>query len=1091
MEHQSENTAFTGIHCLQWIQDQTSMLSLSPPKTVIADQAMYLCKEGDQRLIVNELSLATAFYTAAFSCNGQIAIEKVASLGEESGARVIAVLERWCQDGGPIPQVQCVIPNTPMLSVGIAAIFLSTLNPNNMVASLYKMEALLKLGRYEEVVSQCNSLVGTHHCVELVLTRALALVLLRTHSQNGLMDYLYTFTKHREKTLEFISSRQKEHLQQVVHACFDFISLGLNGHCTLQNWQSTCYDFLATLVPEDIRVRQVQAAHLFEKQQYKECVSIYSKALDVLSANGATWDDRAPGLLIGRAAAYFSLGGRVPELMQDLTAAFEFSPSLAKRWFEELFSAADIESIQKISRAALEEGFASYREAVRTRLEVRSDGNKGLLSAVISTLHFLIQISPAARRELNVRLADCYILEGDIKSTLDICNALLDSEQETYHNTILALRGFCHLHAKRCQEALQDFQKIIEHSSPHPISCIKALCGRGLIRAWEGSTYFTALDYITACRLRFKETSFVIKAYIPWNQRGFLLVVLQEEAQKILERKQNASSSSALQSNAINMLNGFQMKEGNASAAHQLAFLLLDLDASSEASRILCADALYRMDQMNDAQKILLVELSKTSQKSAILARLALLQLKKGFVYDCNQFLKKIAQTGEISSFFVLVKILKDEDRTLMQRHCHSRALTVLKHKQGVDYIKEAIVYLSFAISAAGGFAVDSLLARARCYGQLGQKKTAIFDFNVVLKEDPTNAQALCGKGFIHLTLNQEKEAVRDLTAAIKADPVLAVAEILSLKPQAQALIHRCLFSHCRDALSEHDACKEPCRGETLKDCAIVAESLVKINSKDTKSHILYVDLLAADGRHKEALTYLEETFGERVPDDATNLRFGLLHAKERNMTSAAHVLASLATQNYEELGYLLNFLDLKQRENLAQVASKEGNALAKKQCHAKAVGYYSLAILASKSNPRYLRQRAACLAYLKDYKAALKDMSIVQNHGTNAPRTRVKDYCFQGHMLLSISEEELAVGQYMKAFELEESLTLANIPTGHDRERLSKAFLKTAESCFAMSHYEDAWKTTEYGLMVDPDNHELKKLRTRIKREACGCRVQ
>ncbi|XP_003229377.2 tetratricopeptide repeat protein 34 [Anolis carolinensis] len=944
-----------------------------------------------------------------------------------------------------------------------------------MVASLYKMEALLEQGHYEEVVSQCNSLVGSHHDMELVLMRALASVLSKTNVQKGVMDYLHVFMRHRDKTVSFVSGRQKQHLQKVTRAFLDFVSLGENSNRILEN----CYDFLIAVAPKDFQVYQTYATHLLEKQHYKECVSAYSKALELLSTNDGTWSDRAPVLLIGRAVANLSLGGKVPEVMKDLTAAFEASPSWAKRWFEELFSAGDIKNVVKMAREALEEGFASYREAIRARLEVRSDGNKGLLSIVISTLHFLLQISPRPRRELHVRLADCYVLKGDIENALEICNRLLDSE-ETYNNTLLALRGFCHLHAKRSQEALRDFQKVIEHASPHPVSCVKALCGRGLIRAWDGRTYCTALDYITACGLRSEETSFVIKSYIPWNQRGFLLIVLQEEAQKILEK------------NTFSRLSGIQLKERNASSAHQLAFLLLDLDASNEASRILCADALYQMDQTNEAQKILLVALSKTSQKSAVLSRLALLQLKKGFVYDCNQLLKKIAQGGEISSFFAVVNILKDEDKALMRRHCHSRAMTVLKNKQGVGYIKEAIIYLSFAISAAGGYAVDSLLARARCYGQLGQKKTAIFDFSLALKEDPTNAQVLCGRGFIHLALNQEKEAVRDLTAAIKADSVLAVAEILSLKLEAQLLMHQWLLSRCREALLGFEAHKKPACGEILKDCALVAEALVKINKKDTQNHALYVDLLTADGRHEEALTYLEETFGKTGPDDAINSRFGLLQAKKRNTTNAAHILASLATKNSEELGYLLNFLDIKQRENLSQVASKEGNALVKKQCHEKAVGYYSLAVLASNNNPRYLRQRAACLSNLQDYKEALKDMNhVVQNHGTNAPRTRVKDYCFLGHLLLSVSEEEQAVKQYIRAFELEETLTLANISTGPNTEIVSKAFLDTAESCFAMRHYEEAWKTAEYGLMVDPNNHELKKLKTRIKREACGCRVQ
>ncbi|XP_028596792.2 tetratricopeptide repeat protein 34 [Podarcis muralis] len=1053
------------------------------------DQAMQLCDAAEQQLAADDPSLATAFYTAAFGCSIPTAVEKVASLGEESRAKVTVTLSKWCRDSGPIPKVQYGGLNYTSLSVEMAAIFLSTLNPNNMAASLCKMEALLKLGRYEEVLRRCDSLVDAQPCVELSLTRALAQVLSRTHFQNGVTGYLRAFAERRDETVTFVRSRQKEHLQRIIQAFLDFVSLQEKTRCGkggLENWQSDCYDFLVAISPEDIHTCHAQAAHLLEKHKCKEGVSAYSEA-----ASGAFWDERVSGLLMDRAAAYFSQGGKVAEMMQDMTAAFEANPNLAARRFEALFTTGDAERIEKHARAALDLEFAAYREAVRARPEVRSDSGKELLSPVIRTLRFLIQISPGARRELNVRLADCSLLEGSVQSALEICNHLLDSEQETYYNTLLALRGFCHLHDKRCAEALQDFQKIIEYSSPHPSSCIKALCGRGLIRAWGSSPYLTALDYITACRFRFEETSFVIKSYIPWNQRGFLLIVLQEEARKILERNRDPRGTAPLQ-NKPRGLDGFQVKEGDASGAHQLASLLLDLDASDETSQLLSADALYQMDRLDEAHKVLLVALSKTSQRSAFLARLALLQLKKGFLYDCNQLLKKMTQTGETSCLLSVVKILKEEDRALFQSHCHSRAMTILKNKQGGGYIKEAIVYLSFAITTAGGYAVDSLLIRARCYGHLGLKKTAIFDFNAILKEDPTNAQALSGKGFVHLALNQKKEAVHDLTSALRANPAVAVPEILSLKEEAQVLIHQWLYDHCRTRLSEFIATKEPPVGDTLKDLAVAGALLVKIKSKDTESHMLYVDLLAADGRDNEALAHLQGEFGHSAPSDAINVRFGMLQAKKSHMNVAAHILASLATNDYKDIGYLMSFLDTKQRQSLAQVASKEGNALVKEQFYTKAVGYYSLAILASNGNPRYLRQRAVCLAHLKDYNKALTDMDkVISNHGKNSLKTQIEDYCLQGHLLLSTSKEELAVKRYIQALQLGQSLALTIIAANHNGDALSKAFLQTAQSSFAAKRYEESWKTAEYGLMINQNNAELKRLKIRLKREASGCRVQ
>lgn len=57
-----------------------------------------------------------------------------------------------------------------------------------------------------------------------------------------------------------------------------------------------------------------------------------------------------------------------------------------------------------------------------------------------------------------------------------------------------------------------------------------------------------------------------------------------------------------------------------------------------------------------------------------------------------------------------IMDIFKDEDRKLMQTHCHSRAISILKNKQGESYIKGAVAYLSFAIIAAGRFMEEYLI---------------------------------------------------------------------------------------------------------------------------------------------------------------------------------------------------------------------------------------------------------------------------------------------------------------------------------------------------------------------------------------------
>ncbi|XP_039420072.1 tetratricopeptide repeat protein 34 [Corvus cornix cornix] len=1049
------------------------------------DLAALLCGEGDEHLSQQEFPVATAFYLAAFSCCAPTAVQRVKSLGHGLWERVVATLEAWCRGKGQIPKIQSRNLAVVSLSVGIAAIFLSTLIPENVVASVYKLEALLRRGCSEEVVSKCNLLLEANprDSMELLLLRALARVLSGTQAGKGVVDYVQAFVLHQTEAVAYVCSRQREHLPQVIQAFSDHLSTCQEespGCRSLQQWLGDCYSFLAAVAPGHTWVCRVRAAHLLRTGKFQECVAVCTQALEGFSAENLGGED-VLALLLERAAGYFFLGGWTQEMMQDLAAAFAADPARAMKCFEELFSPHDAEKIEEQARAALEGRFAAYREAVRARAELRGNRGTELLPPVTQTIQLLLHICPGSSRELSVRLADCHLLQGHPGAALDICEQLLAAEQNTYHNTLLALRGFCSLHAQDHHGALQDFQRVIEHDSPHPNSCIKALCGRGLIRISGGSNYLTALDYITACQLKLEETIFTIKSYVPWNQRGLLLKVLQEEGQMMLQRKRYPGGSSV----------SFQRKQTglDAPGVFQLASLLVELDSSDEASRILCADALYQMGRGEEAHRLLALALSRNPQRAPVLARLALLQLKRGFVYDGNQLLKRVIRTGDSSCLLPILDIFQDEDRKLLQSHCRWRALAILKGKQEGAAIKEAIAHLSFAILAAGGYAEDCLLTRARCYGRLGQMKTAIFDFNAVLKEDPRNVQALSGRGFVHLALRQQKEAVQDLISALKVEAGAVIPAILSLKPEAQGLVTGWLLQHGRAALTELVATKDLPGEETLGDLLTMAKALTKI-CKAAQHHIFYADVLMANGRHQEALKHLQEAFGHCPAEDFARARLAVLQLQNRNVAEAAAQLSTLARRDEKDLAFLLNFVDTKQQQHLAQAAAQEGKVLMRGHHYEEALGYLSLAVLASRDSPRYLRRRAACLMHLKKYERALKDMEkVIQGHGCNSPKTQAGDHCCQGFLLLALAEEEAAVQHYTEALQLDEPLALGTITNCPGRHTLTKTFHKVAQNNFEKQRYEEAWKITDYGLKIDKST-ELQKLRARLKREASSCSI-
>lgn len=69
----------------------------------------------------------------------------------------------------------------------------------------------------------------------------------------------------------------------------------------------------------------------------------------------------------------------------------------------------------------------------------------------------------------------------------------------------------------------------------------------------------------------------------------------------------------------------------------ELASLLLELDVEDEGSRLLVADALYGLGRLEEAHKALLLAQARRPLAAPVLARLALLQLRRGFSYDAHQ----------------------------------------------------------------------------------------------------------------------------------------------------------------------------------------------------------------------------------------------------------------------------------------------------------------------------------------------------------------------------------------------------------------------------------------------------------------------
>ncbi|KAL1249917.1 hypothetical protein QQF64_020922 [Cirrhinus molitorella] len=1076
--------------------------------------AAELCREGDKILLSGDTGRAADLYTRAFGNNAGSTVGHMRGLNADHLEEVISTLEAWL-DG-------VSHHSTEGLSKGLVAVFLSTLCPNNVSASLYKMESVLQGTGHasDEIFARCSALLEGKQMPQpegrtrliLELTRALACLLSDAQNPKGPQLYLKAFRGNKSETVRLVKERQTQHVKLLIKAFYQQMSprysiLHTKGQMekALSPTQANedidapkVVEFLLAISPDDIQVRELQAAVFFSSGKFTECAEVLSLVLK----QGESWtehvmaSEKTACLLVGRAAAHFSAGGRAREVCKDLGDGFALHPATARLQFQTLFSDNGVGLAARIQlRQQAEKGVSEFREAVLMRPDLRSSKGVELLDPVIAQLRALCHLeSDGGGRELRVRLADCLLLRGEHREALSISSQLAAAapSQQSYQNTVQVLRGYSRLFTEDHKGALEDFQTVIEHSTPHPPSCVRALCGRGILRMTAGSHYLTALDYITASRLQLQDTAVTVRCLVPWNYRGLLCTVLLEQGRVMLEGTEEERAETNPRAQHEDEEGHTNNKQRSAVGVHALALLLMELQPGADGPQILTADALYQLGRVEEAYRLLL-NIEHTAPRPPILARLAILQLHRGFLYDAYQLLKKLISSGDTSCLRSLLSVTSLQDRALLEKHCHTASKRILCGQQAESAIREAVAYLSIAIMASGGGAIDSLLERARCYALLGQWKTAIFDFTAILKVHPDHVQALCGRGFTYLMLNQQKECTLDILVALQYGAEEVTQSMLSLKDKARKHVSEWLGQHCRTSLSETLLSNPvPCREELLREAFLIGGALMNTDCREPRWHLLYIDTLLAKGEVNAAGAHLKQVFGQEPRDAAAKARWGVVKAWQQNYKVAANYLSVVAEKEPATLDFLVTILQAAQRKRLAQAASQQASSVSESGQWEQALALLTLAVRAvSEMKLQYLRQRAACLAHLGLHERAVSDLNkVIQGHnadGREEQRVWAEDLCRRGRSLLLYSQEESGLQDFSQALDLHEEQALLCIEAGVGTQHLAEMFLRFALQNYGQQKLDRAWLLTETGLKIDSGHVELRKLRARIKREVSG----
>ncbi|XP_028308614.1 uncharacterized protein LOC114466936 [Gouania willdenowi] len=411
-----------------------------------------LCEDGDRFLDNGDVERATSLYMSAFRTHATSAVSHMRKLDTSSLSRVISTMEGWLNSHVENQLLEAH-------NKGLAAVFLSTLIPNNPSATIYKMESLLQSGGQgcEEIYARCTALLvgepnmtpqsSTHILLEI--TRGLACLFSACRILKGLKIYLKAYRTNKRKTVSLVKSRQKVHLPRIIKAFTDQIvcihpSLSLVSD-TKQAVTKTDDDrldevdssdiieFLLAISPGNREVQELQAAHLFLSGRFEDSAEIYSALLSCQNMSDKIQPDtpeRTARLLTSRAAACFSAGGKIAEECRDLEEAFEIHPATARVCFQNLFTDLGVEMIARnLLRQQAERGLSGYRERVLLRQDLRSTEGIELLDPVITQLRTLCHLEPdGGSRELRVRLTECLLLRGEYKESLSICSQLVAAQ---------------------------------------------------------------------------------------------------------------------------------------------------------------------------------------------------------------------------------------------------------------------------------------------------------------------------------------------------------------------------------------------------------------------------------------------------------------------------------------------------------------------------------------------------------------------------------------------------------------------------------------------------------------------------------------
>ncbi|EDO42640.1 predicted protein [Nematostella vectensis] len=1025
-----------------------------PCRTTVPPEVMGLLSLGNQQLRHSQSEESAVFFCRAYAMDPRATQSYVAGISQQALQTLVCTLEDFCVCGTDSNDLFSKFGIALSLEKLCDWILTPELSPRSRVAWSLKSRLQMQREQYDDVITTCTSALKLFSIrdIAFLLQRALAF-LLRNDTNQAVKDFLTAFEEDSRATEAYIRDTQATFITLILDAFYEILSRVKKSNASNTQGEDQnkviikLYRFVLMLNSGDGVAYAECTKSLLELGAYKDAAVLLSDALESMGVRKETIQ-----MVIQRAECYLhieelglSLNDYVTALELDEKVTHGAILSLSKQSQSKLGVHAKRLSDDLLRHCRIQ---SKLRSACCVDIQINAE-KLTRAAGLFKILHVLDNNNTDAL----VHRAECYELQGKSAQALDVYNDVVRLRPKSSRS--YCARAVCYLNSGSNEAALSDYNTALGIQP----GCARSLCGRMRAHFAIGQQDKGIADLISAARAGVDR---VLDAFneLPTEVKETFKVQLKS----FLNRAMQKIKSGAYSEKDVLLVGEVLARAYSTDLDSHLAFVEL----------------LVSMQKIDEAQAMLIRFIQQNPGEFLASVHLAMLRMRNGNICYALDELTTLLRTVGQEKLSTAITGFPVSEKQKVSREAYSEGLRLV----GRENDGAAVSYFTLAIILSPKQAWEAYHQRGKRYFKLKKPRHALQDFTAVLSMRPKHIEALCGRAVINLTACKYQEAVGDFLAALKINQKILANFLKRLPESYRRVALRSLEGYLQSQFALFNA-----HGTKSEFIMPLSRLLVEVDGNSAANHSTFADALFLEEDYQTAAGELQKAEQlSKTLDMCLFGRCGLAHVKLNDYRTAAQYFSRLSECDVDGLKTMIDALNTNQRTVLAREAANQGTEQLRESNFAHALSFFSVSVFATSGQKGdYLRMRCKCLERLRMYDRAIDDLSTVMSMG--APM--IGDLCARANLHILNESLVAACEDFMTSFDMNDHVTLNIMESCPGRDATVRAFTRAATlECEAKRYYE-ALNLCVYGLKVDPENVELKRLKMKLEMGVSKCSIQ